>query len=69
MGDWLLDSHDEEVPDPVWALYREAVQRFGARATLVEWDEAIPPFDVLFQQAERARAEERRALAERRRHA
>jgi uncharacterized protein (UPF0276 family) len=69
MGDWLLDSHDESVPEAVWALYREAVQRFGARAALVEWDDAIPPFAELMAQAERARAEELRALAERKRRA
>jgi uncharacterized protein (UPF0276 family) len=46
-GAYLLDTHDHPVPDPVWELYRGAVARFGARPTLVEWDERIPAWDVL----------------------
>ena len=29
-GDYLIDTHDHPVPDPVWALYAAAVRRFGA---------------------------------------
>jgi uncharacterized protein (UPF0276 family) len=35
----------------VWALYRAAVERFGARPTLVEWDAALPPLDTLLAEA------------------
>jgi uncharacterized protein (UPF0276 family) len=65
MGDWLLDSHDQPVPEAVWALYREAVQRYGARATLIEWDDDIPPLTTLVAEAERSAHEERVAQGER----
>lgn len=61
-GTWLLDSHDHPVPDPVWALYREAVRRFGSVATLVEWDDHIPELDVLVAESRRAEAVEAEAL-------
>jgi hypothetical protein len=53
-GDFLLDTHDHPVCDEVWSLYRHAVRRFGARATLLERDEDIPPLDELVAEARRA---------------
>jgi uncharacterized protein len=43
----LLDSHDHTVSEAVWKLYEHAVQRFGAVATLIEWDDQIPSFPEL----------------------
>ena len=60
-GDHLLDTHDHSVADGVWALYRSAVRRFGPVSTLVEWDDLIPPLDIVVEEAERARREARRA--------
>jgi len=51
----LIDTHGARVSEPVWALYAEAVARFGARPTLVEWDTDIPALDVLLEECERAR--------------
>ena len=28
-GDYLIDTHDQPVPDPVWDLYAAALKRFG----------------------------------------
>jgi hypothetical protein len=56
LGTHLLDSHDAPVPDPVWALYRDAVRRFGRVSTLVEWDDRIPPLDEVLAEAEKARS-------------
>jgi uncharacterized protein len=64
-GTYLLDTHDASVPDPVWALYRDAVRRFGRVSSLVEWDDHIPPLDEVLAEAERARAFERAVLEER----
>lgn len=50
----LVDTHAAPVSDPVWELYRYALGRFGAKPTLIEWDNDIPPLDVLRGQAERA---------------
>ena len=55
MGSYLFDTHSASVCEDVWRLYAHAIARFGARATLVEWDESIPEFDVLCAEAERAR--------------
>jgi len=62
-GTHLLDTHSRPVCEEVWQLYREATARFGAVATLVEWDEEIPPFEELEAQSERARAERSAVLA------
>jgi uncharacterized protein (UPF0276 family) len=61
-GDLLIDTHDHPVPTPVWRLYREAVRRFGAVSTLVEWDDQIPSFDELIAEANRAREIESEVL-------
>lgn len=50
----LVDTHGAAVSEPVWALYAEAINRMGPRPTLVEWDTAIPPLEVLLAQARRA---------------
>ena len=61
-GDVVIDTHEGEVADAVWALYRRAVQRFGPVPTLIEWDEGVPALEVVLAQSERARTEERAAL-------
>jgi len=55
LGTHLLDTHDAPVPDRVWALYQDAVRRFGRVSTLVEWDDRIPPLDEVLAEAEKAR--------------
>jgi uncharacterized protein (UPF0276 family) len=69
LGELLLDTHDHEVPDGVWALYGEAVRRFGRRATLIEWDAEVPPLDRLVEETRRAARVEGEALRGRPRHA
>jgi uncharacterized protein (UPF0276 family) len=64
-GDMVIDSHVGPVPEAVWALYRRAVARCGRVPTIVEWDEAIPAYDVLVRESERARAIEAEVLAPR----
>jgi uncharacterized protein (UPF0276 family) len=61
-GRYLLDTHDVEVPDSVWALYREALQRFGRVPALVEWDEHVPPLDEVIAQSLLARDLEKAVL-------
>jgi uncharacterized protein (UPF0276 family) len=61
LGELLLDTHDHEVPRGVWDLYRAAVARFGARSTLVEWDDQVPPFERLQAEAAQAATEEEKA--------
>jgi uncharacterized protein len=55
-GNYLIDTHDAPVPEPVWDLYRAAVERFGALSTLIERDDNIPPLEELLSELDRARA-------------
>lgn len=50
-GELLIDSHDRRVDDAVWALYAEAVHRYGPKPTLIEWDQDLPDFAVLEDEA------------------
>jgi uncharacterized protein (UPF0276 family) len=62
LGAWVLDSHVGPVPDPVWALYRAALRRYGPVSTLVEWDEDVPDLDVLRRETATAAAHAAAAL-------
>ena len=55
----LVDTHAARVAPEVWALYREAVRRFGAKPTVVEWDTDLPALDVLLEEAAQADAQAR----------
>jgi uncharacterized protein len=46
-GDYLVDTHDQPVPDAVWSLYKEALKRFGFVPTMIERDANIPPLAEL----------------------
>lgn len=62
-GRYLLDTHSDHVKDEVWALYRRAIGRCGAVSTLVEWDDEIPEWEVLSDEAAKARATREEVLA------
>ena len=49
-GEVVIDTHDRPVRDEVWALYRQAVRRFGAQPTLLEWDANVPELEVLLEE-------------------
>jgi len=51
-----IDDHGSRVIPEVWALYAEALARFGPVPTLIEWDTAIPPLEVLLDEAAHAQA-------------
>lgn len=58
----LIDDHGSRVNEAVWELYRDAVARYGARPTLIEWDTDVPPLDTLLDEARRAAREADDAL-------
>ena len=62
-GDFLIDTHDQPVPDPVWDLYATALRRFGSVATMIERDDNIPPFDELLTELGQARMLAHKTLA------
>ena len=55
-GSLIVDTHDHPVPDPVWALYAEAVARLGPVSTMIERDDDIPPLEVLLAELAQARS-------------
>ncbi|WDE08549.1 DUF692 domain-containing protein [Thalassomonas viridans] len=55
-GELVIDDHSQAVSDEVWSLYRFALERFGAVATLIEWDNQLPSWQVLVAEAAKAKA-------------
>ncbi|RWK53708.1 DUF692 domain-containing protein [Mesorhizobium sp.] len=47
----LIDDHGSRVPPAVWSLYAGAIEKFGPRPTLIEWDTDVPALDVLLGEA------------------
>lgn len=54
-GELMIDDHSQPVSHEVWQLYRYALEKFGAVATLVEWDENLPSWQTLLAEAEKAK--------------
>jgi len=65
-GTHIIDTHDHPVVDDVWALYAEAIRRFGPVATMIERDDHIPPLAELESELDRARSVAAKALTSRR---
>lgn len=54
-GDYIIDTHDAPVIDPVWDLYEYAISRLGAVSTMIERDDHIPELEVLVEELQIAR--------------
>jgi uncharacterized protein (UPF0276 family) len=55
-GTHIIDTHDDHVVDGVWALYKYVVHKAGRIPnTMVEWDDKIPAFDVLYAELGKAK--------------
>ncbi len=54
-GDYVIDTHDHDICDPVWELYRYALRRFGPISTMIERDDHIPPFPELYAELQIAK--------------
>lgn len=50
----LIDSHSTRVAEAVWALYDYALDVIGPKPTLIEWDQDLPPLDILLGEAAQA---------------
>ena len=51
---YLLDAHNNPVSKPVWALYQQLLNRKADIPTLIEWDNDIPPLNILLDEASKA---------------
>lgn len=55
MGDYIIDTHDAAIADPVFDLYGYACRRLGAVSTMIERDDNIPPLTELIAELGRVR--------------
>lgn len=53
-GTHIIDTHSDHAIPAVWKLYAHAVRRTGPVATLYEWDEDVPAFEVVLKEAQKA---------------
>ncbi len=49
-GDYVIDTHDHPVVQPVWELYAEALKQFGPVSSMIERDDQFPPFEELLDE-------------------
>ena len=65
--DVIIDTHGEDVIDPVWSLLDYAYEWFGVFPTLLERDENIPDLEVVLSEVARIRSlqDKHRELAQR----
>jgi uncharacterized protein (UPF0276 family) len=61
----VIDDHGSRVVSEVWTLYRYALRRFGTVPALIEWDNALPPLEVLLEEARSAHHIQQAVLSER----
>jgi uncharacterized protein (UPF0276 family) len=54
-GEVLIDTHGSRIAEPVWTFYARALEHFGPKPTLIEWDNDVPALGVI--QAEAAHAD------------
>ncbi len=54
-GNLIIDTHDQDVIDPVWQLYEATAKRFGPVSTMIERDGNIPELDQVLAELDRAR--------------
>ncbi len=55
LGTHCIDTHDGQVVDSVWELYRLACRYCAGVSTLLEWDARIPTFDEVHAEVLKAR--------------
>ncbi|MFA5120248.1 DUF692 domain-containing protein [Zavarzinia sp.] len=62
-GSHIIDTHDAPIAEDVFALYAEALRRFGPVPTMIERDANIPPLAELLTELDRLRATAEMGLA------
>jgi len=56
MGNYIIDTHDHDITNAVWNLYRETIMQHGMISTMIERDDHIPPLHTLMDELNFARA-------------
>jgi len=55
MGNYIIDTHDHDIVDPVWKLYEDTLRHCGSVSTMIERDDNIPPLENLINELNHAR--------------
>ncbi len=50
----LIDTHNQPVAPAVWNLFREAIDLYGPKPTIIEWDNDLPALNTLCAEARHA---------------
>ena len=53
--DYIIDTHDEPIVEPVFELYKKAVDHFGPVSVMIERDDNFPPFEDLMKELEQVK--------------
>ena len=64
MGDYIIDTHDHDIVDPVWDLYQKTIANHGMISTMIERDDHIPPLPDLIAELNKAKKVASMALSE-----
>lgn len=56
VGNLIVDDHSKPVNEECWNLFEYSVQRFGNVPTLIEWDNGLPSWQRLLEEANTARS-------------
>lgn len=54
-GNYIIDTHDAPIIQPVWDLFAEAARLIGPISTMIERDDNIPKLEVLIDELNIAR--------------
>lgn len=55
-GTHIIDTHDNHVADEVWQIYKYVIHCAGHMPNImVEWDDRIPSFEVLYGELSKAK--------------
>ena len=54
-GNLIIDTHDQDIVDPVWQLYEETARLLGPVSTMIERDGNIPGLDAVLAELDHAR--------------
>ncbi len=54
-GELMIDDHSQQVEVQVWQAYQYALQKFGSTPTLIEWDNNLPSWSTLTNEAKKAK--------------
>lgn len=54
--EFIIDDHSQPISNIGWQLYQFTLQRFGKIPTLIEWDNNLPSWNTLLNEAKKARS-------------